>query len=85
MVVFAAGLVESLTNRFSLDDQQRGNIGGSIGVAVYPHDDAGVDKLLKNADKATYEVKNPEKTMSPLRLDYPISLFEINSKEPIPA
>ena len=54
-------ILDSLTNPFSLDDDREANIGGSIGVAIFPADGSGVDKLLKSADKAMYEVKNSGK------------------------
>ncbi len=53
----ARAIVASLATPFDLDGH-RTVIGASVGYALGPADGAGVDKLLKSADLALYEVKS---------------------------
>ncbi len=53
----ARSVVAALALPFSIEGQQVG-IGGSVGYAIGPADGASVDRLLKSADLALYEVKS---------------------------
>lgn len=56
----AAGLAEKLLQLLATPFQigeHALRIGCSIGIAVYPHDGADVDSLLKHSDAAMYQVK----------------------------
>ncbi|PZN93650.1 MAG: diguanylate cyclase [Alphaproteobacteria bacterium] len=53
----AHSIVEALARPFEIDGQLVG-IGGSVGYALGPADGASVDRLLKSADLALYEVKS---------------------------
>ncbi|CAN5440813.1 EAL domain-containing protein [soil metagenome] len=52
----AGRIVEALAETFDLQGHQV-MIGGSVGVAVSPHDGADSDELLKKADMALYRAK----------------------------
>jgi diguanylate cyclase (GGDEF)-like protein/PAS domain S-box-containing protein len=52
----AEKLVEVLTQTFSIDGKDV-RVGASIGITVFPQDDADPDQLLRKADLALYEVK----------------------------
>lgn len=56
IVVVAKRIAESISSTFELKGQHI-SIGVSIGITVYPHDDHGVDELLKHADAAMYRAK----------------------------
>lgn len=56
IVVVAKRIAESISSTFELRGH-RISIGVSIGITVYPHDDHGVDELLKHADAAMYRAK----------------------------
>jgi diguanylate cyclase (GGDEF)-like protein/PAS domain S-box-containing protein len=49
-------LIQSLSQSYDID-QKIINIGTSIGVTVYPQDDADIDTLLRHADQAMYQAK----------------------------
>ena len=53
----ARAIVARLAQPFDLDGHSA-SIGASVGYALGPDDGASVDKLLKNADLALYEVKS---------------------------
>ncbi len=53
----ARGIVTALARPFDIDGKSVG-IGGSVGYAMGPGDGASVDRLLKSADLALYEVKS---------------------------
>ena len=53
----ARAIVARLAQPFDLDGHAA-SIGASVGFALGPDDGASVDKLLKNADLALYEVKS---------------------------
>ena len=53
----ARGIVAALARPFEIDGQPV-TIGASVGYALGPTDGASVDKLLKSADLALYEVKS---------------------------
>lgn len=52
----AEKLLQTIRPDMAIDGQAMG-IGPSIGIAVYPHDGADLDGLLRNADIAMYEAK----------------------------
>jgi len=56
IVVVAKRIAESISSAFELKGH-RVSIGVSIGITVYPHDDQGIDELLKHADEAMYRAK----------------------------
>jgi diguanylate cyclase (GGDEF)-like protein len=56
IVVVAKRIAESISSAFELNGH-RVSIGVSIGITVYPHDDQGIDELLKHADEAMYRAK----------------------------
>ncbi|MFZ4690269.1 MAG: putative bifunctional diguanylate cyclase/phosphodiesterase, partial [Polymorphobacter sp.] len=53
----AGAIIAAMTPPFDIDGQPV-NIGASIGYAIGPGDGATIDKLLKSADLALYEVKS---------------------------
>ncbi len=53
----AAAIVSALSRPFAIEGQSA-TIGASIGYAIGPKDGASVDRLLKSADLALYEVKS---------------------------
>ena len=57
IVIVAKRIAESIAAVFDLKGHQV-NIGISIGITVYPHDDHGIDELLKHADSAMYRAKH---------------------------
>jgi len=56
IVVVAKRIAESISSMFELKGHSI-SIGVSIGITVYPHDDHGIDELLKHADAAMYRAK----------------------------
>jgi diguanylate cyclase (GGDEF)-like protein len=52
----AEKLLQTIRPDMAIDGQAMG-ISPSIGIAVYPHDGADLDGLLRNADIAMYEAK----------------------------
>jgi diguanylate cyclase (GGDEF)-like protein len=56
IAVVAKRITESISSTFELKGRCV-SIGVSIGITVYPHDDHGVDELLKHADAAMYRSK----------------------------
>ncbi len=56
IVVVAKRIAESISSTFELKGHCI-SIGVSIGITVYPHDDHGIDELLKHADAAMYRAK----------------------------
>lgn len=56
IVVVAKRITESISSAFELKGHSV-SIGVSIGITVYPHDDQGIDELLKHADEAMYRAK----------------------------
>jgi diguanylate cyclase (GGDEF)-like protein len=52
----ARRIVEELGNPYDVEGHQV-LIGGSVGIAIAPHDGAAADDLLKNADMALYRAK----------------------------
>jgi diguanylate cyclase (GGDEF)-like protein len=56
IVVVAKRIAESISTSFDLKGHSV-TIGVSIGITVYPHDDHGVDELLRHADSAMYRAK----------------------------
>ncbi|HJT22154.1 MAG TPA: GGDEF domain-containing response regulator [Nitrospira sp.] len=56
IAVVAKRITESISSTFELKGRCI-SIGVSIGITVYPHDDHGVDELLKHADAAMYRSK----------------------------
>jgi diguanylate cyclase (GGDEF)-like protein/PAS domain S-box-containing protein len=52
----AAKLVEVLKAPFELGEE-RGCIGGSVGISMYPEDGSDADTLLNKADRAMYRAK----------------------------
>jgi diguanylate cyclase (GGDEF)-like protein len=56
IAVVAKRITESISSTFELKGRCV-SIGVSIGITVYPHDDQGVDELLKHADAAMYRSK----------------------------
>jgi len=56
IVVVAKRITESISSAFELKGHSV-SIGISIGITVYPHDDQGIDELLKHADEAMYRAK----------------------------
>jgi diguanylate cyclase (GGDEF)-like protein len=56
IVVVAKRIAESIASSFDLKGRSI-SIGVSIGITVYPHDDHGVDELLRHADAAMYRAK----------------------------
>lgn len=55
--VVAEKILEQLARPFQIEGHQL-QIGGSIGVTVFPDDATDITELLKNADTAMYEAKN---------------------------
>ncbi|MBT3988925.1 MAG: GGDEF domain-containing protein [Rhodospirillaceae bacterium] len=53
----ARKILDALGATFDLGRGDEANIGGSIGIAVYPDDGETTEALLKNADSAMYDVK----------------------------
>ncbi len=49
-------LIRALSQPYVID-QKTMNIGTSIGVTMYPQDDADIDTLLRHADQAMYQAK----------------------------
>jgi diguanylate cyclase (GGDEF)-like protein len=56
IVVVAKRIAEAISSAFELKSHKV-SIGVSIGITVYPHDDQGIDELLKHADEAMYRAK----------------------------
>ena len=56
IVVVAKRIADSISSAFDLKGHPI-SIGVSIGITVYPHDDHGLDDLLKHADAAMYRAK----------------------------
>lgn len=56
IVVVAKRIAEAISSAFELKGHHV-SIGVSIGITVYPHDDQGIDELLKHADEAMYRAK----------------------------
>ncbi len=56
IVVVAKRIAESISTVFELKGHSI-SIGVSIGITVFPHDDHGVDELLRHADAAMYRAK----------------------------
>jgi diguanylate cyclase (GGDEF)-like protein len=56
IIVVAKRIAESLTASFDIKGHVL-SVGVSIGITVYPHDDNGVDELLRHADSAMYQAK----------------------------
>ncbi|BCA55509.1 putative Signal transduction response regulator, receiver and diguanylate cyclase domain [Nitrospira sp. KM1] len=56
IVIVAKRIVEALSAGFDLKGHTV-TVGVSIGITVFPHDDQGVDELLKHADAAMYRAK----------------------------
>lgn len=50
-------IIQELNKKFIIEDDTF-EIGGSIGIAVYPDDGTSTDALLRSADKAMYRAKN---------------------------
>lgn len=57
----AAKMIKLISEPYLLDGKQCNNIGGSIGVAMYPDDHVEVDTLINQADTAMYAVKKTGK------------------------
>ncbi|HEU4684878.1 MAG TPA: GGDEF domain-containing response regulator [Nitrospira sp.] len=57
IVIVARRIAESIASNFELKGHCV-SVGVSIGITVYPHDDQGVDELLKHADAAMYRAKH---------------------------
>lgn len=53
----AEKILQQLTRPFQLDVHQ-GQVGASIGIALYPEDGRDAEQLIKQADHAMYRVKN---------------------------
>lgn len=56
----AQKIIETLSEKFNLKDHES-QIGGSIGIAVYPDDAADHEALLRRADEAMYVAKKSGK------------------------
>lgn len=56
IVVVAKRIADSISSSFDLKGRSI-SIGVSIGITVYPHDDHGIDDLLRHADAAMYRAK----------------------------
>ncbi|MDT8424381.1 MAG: EAL domain-containing protein [Methyloprofundus sp.] len=50
-------MLSAIAQPFEIDDKSL-NIGGSIGICVYPEDGADFDQLLKHADISLYQAKS---------------------------
>jgi diguanylate cyclase (GGDEF)-like protein/PAS domain S-box-containing protein len=53
----ARKILDALAEPFDLGDGDEANIGGSIGIAIFPGHGETTEALLKNADAAMYKVK----------------------------
>jgi diguanylate cyclase (GGDEF)-like protein/PAS domain S-box-containing protein len=53
----ARKILDALAEPFDLGDGDEANIGGSIGIAIFPGHGETTEALLKNADAAMYNVK----------------------------
>ncbi len=51
-------LLDGLTGTYDIDEGSKVHISASIGVALYPLDDADADTLLRHADQAMYMAKD---------------------------
>lgn len=60
VVHIADKFIKVLTETFYINEQNI-NIGGSIGIALYPDHEDSAEKLLSCADKAMYDIKNSGK------------------------
>ena len=53
----ASEIVRLLSQPFVLADGQEAEIGGSVGIAMFPTDGDSAETLLRHADKALYRAK----------------------------
>ncbi len=56
IVVVARRIADSIGSAFELKGHSI-SVGVSIGITVFPHDDHGIDDLLRHADAAMYQAK----------------------------
>ncbi len=57
----ASKVIEIVSKPITLDDNNRAELGASIGIAMYPQSAANFDDLFEQADQAMYQVKKSGK------------------------
>lgn len=68
--ILAERILNTLQKPFILPDNQQGQIGGSIGIAIYPQDGEDPEALVKSADSTMYDVKSCGKNNYKFSSDY---------------